>query len=413
MRLLREAPGQGSAFFQSHLGDHFHPDRTEHWSAEAFSRLGIHSDLANPAYLGHRTIKGVAFLDIDETQSNFKHWSPRSALDRALFIIEMAQQGFVVVPVTGSPFSGGDPRFNIDDRISRGELFATPLLITDGGAQAHLLREGGYRLSEQYQKEVKGVIRQHKGNWHTLHDVFKQQAEETIAHHLGTEWSRDPGAVKEFNERNLATKKMSSPVAEIPVVMVQRFTPVAEADELGRVNFYVTLPANEQQARKIIAAIDTRFREYLEENEMAGLTCFAGFQQSFGFGEHVTQFSFDVGAISKGLALPSLRMFESIYGIPVDARAQLWFGGDGANDIFFVKNFDQHIARVAPGLLAPRGTFLVQPGWEQEELKKGVIAHGWPEHRVVQLRDGGLWCERLRAGFREVLGESSSGNFRG
>lgn len=402
VRLLREEPEDGIAFFKSRFGEDFHPDQRELWSQDTFAQLGLHPALASPAAYGHRTIKGIAFLDVDETQSNFKNWTPRSALDRALFVIEMAQQGLAVVPVTGSPFADGDPRFNISDRIERGELFMTPLLITDGGAEAHLLGERGYHLSEHYQREVGPIIQHHAGNWQTLHDDFTRIAETIIAKRLGTEWSKNLDAIDDFNQRSLTTERIYEAVTEVPPVMVQRFTPVHEADHHGRINFYVTLPAREREAREVIAEIDRTFASHLKDQGIDGLSCFPGFQHSFGVGNEVIQFSFDVGVISKSLAVHSLRLFETTYGLPIDARAPIWFGGDGANDIFFVKNFDQSVARSAPGLLSPRGPFLIQPGWEREEVKKGVIAHGWAEDQVIELPEGGLWCERLRAGFREA-----------
>jgi hypothetical protein len=406
--LLGRASDEGRDLFNQIYGavvDPFCEGPQGGWSHDSFSVIGLHPRLASPAYHGHRTIKGVIFLDVDDTQTNFKRWSPHAALDRALFHIEMAQKGIAVVSVTGSPYTGGDPRHSIDYRIARGELFKTPFIITNGGAEARALVNDGYQEVTRYQHEVERVKREKGGNWQQLHDDFIRIAERIIGTHLDYGWSTRSDAVREFNERSISTKRIEAELREIPPVIVQRYTPVDEADRNGRINFYITLPADNENAKIIIAEIDDVFKEYLKEREITGIACFPGFQQSFGFGDHVIQFSYDIGVISKALALRSLNTdLEKAYGIPLDVTAKIFFGGDGFNDIFFLTNFDENVRRQAPGLLSPAGKFLVQPGFEQHEVVDGV-KNIWPEERVVVLSEqhGELWCERLRIGYREIL----------
>jgi len=125
---------------------------------------------------------------------------------------------------------------------------------------------------------------------------------------------------------------------------------------------------------------------------------------SFGEGEHITQWSYDIGVVSKQWALRGLKRFEDYFGIPLDVFATISFGGDGPNDRHFVPNFEQVIKKQAPGLLSPIGVFLVQTSKEQDRIVESVEKFGWPQDRILALSGGGLWCQRLREGLREGLG---------
>ncbi len=403
---LRRGSEEGTELFRQIFGstvDPFHPGPQDGWSYQSFSELGLHSCLASPAYYRHRTIKGVVFLDLDDTQTNFKRCSPHAALDRALFLIEMAQKGVAIVTVTGSSFTGGDPRHSIENRIASGELFMTPLMITNGGSEARVLVGDRYEQVMRYQREVERVRRERGGNWQQLHDDFVRIAENIINSHLAKGWSTKPEAVIEFNERSISTKRIDDAIAEVPPIMVQRYTPLEGAERNGRIHFYITLPAEIEQARTIITEIDREFKECLQGKGVTGIASFPGFQQSFGIGEHVIQFSYDIGSISKEIALRALNCdLERAFGIPLDVKATISFGGDGSNDVFFLNDFDENVRRQAPGLLNPKGKFLIQPGFEQQEVAAGVKKL-WPQERVVILSNqhGQLWCERLRAGYDE------------
>jgi hypothetical protein len=156
----------------------------------------------------------------------------------------------------------------------------------------------------------------------------------------------------------------------------------------------------------LIDEIDSRFREELQENCFEGITCFPGYMSSFGKGELITQWCYDIGVVSKQWALCGLKRFEDYFGIPLDVFATISFGGDGQNDPHFVPNFEQVIKKQAPGLLSPIGVFLVQTSKEQERIVESVKRLGWPKDRLIVLSEeshGTLWCERLRNGLRESL----------
>ena len=406
VRLLKVSPEEGRVLFQQIHGADMAPDKKSGWSADSFAKMGLRPELGNPAYYGHKTIKGVAFLDVDDTQSNHREWTPHSALDRALFIIECAQQGIAVVPVTGSPMTGGDRGYGVDGRLADGELFSTQLLFTSGGAAGYGLEGGEYGKISGYQREVQKQIDAYVGRWQEVHDLFMSVAEEIFIEQLGEGWATNAENLAEFNKFSIAAERFVEPALNIPFATVQSYFPLENADQSGRVNFYLNVPSDDGRLYPLIDAIDSRFRKELQDKGFVGLTCFPGYVSSFGEGDHITQWSYDIGVVSKQWALFGLKRFEEYFGIPLDAFATISFGGDGTNDPHFVPNFGEVIKKQAPELLSPHGVFLVQTSKEQERIAESVIALGWPKDRLIVLSEeshGTLWCERLRNGLRESL----------
>jgi len=404
VRLLGEEPEKGRKFFQQIFGAGMAPDQKEGWSADSLEQMGLHPLLVNPAYYGHKTIKGVVFLDIDDTQSNHREWTPYAALDRTLFMIECAQKGIAVVPVTGSPMTGGDRGYGIDGRVANGELFPTQLLFTSGGAEGYGLEGGEYRLISGYQREVQKQIDSYAGRWQEVHDLFMEVAKDVFIEQLGKEWATNEVNLAEFNQMSIAAERFVEPVLNIPFTTVQSYFPLEDADQSGRVNFYLNVPSDDERLYPLIDEIDSRFLEELQKIGLDGITCFPGYVSSFGEGEHITQWSYDIGVVSKQWALRGLKRFEDYFGIPLDVFATISFGGDGPNDRHFVPNFEQVIKKQAPGLLSPIGVFLVQTSKEQDRIVESVEKFGWPQDRILALSGGGLWCQRLREGLREGLG---------
>lgn len=404
-RGLKENPREGMTHFRDIYGPEMSPYEKYGWSADSFSQLGLHPELGNPAYYGHKTIKGVVFLDVDDTQSNQKHWTPQSALDRALFIIELAQKGTVVVPVTGSPMTGGDPGFGIDCRLENGELFPTHLLFTSGGSEGYALEGNTYDLMAGYQRDVQRQTDAYVGRWKDIHEIFMTVAEEVFQEKLGDRWAFDRDNLAEFNHLGIAAQRFVESVEKIQFATDSAYKPYSEAEQSGGVAYYLTLPSDTKRFWSVLDAIGEKLQANLDKAGLGGLTCFPGYVSSFGVGEHVAQGSIEVSASSKQAALLGFKQFEARYGIPLDAFATISFGGDGPNDPFFVPNFEQVIKEQAPGLLTPRGVFLIQTSEIQERIAESVRTLGWPDDRIVVLSDsdGHLWCDRLRRGLSKTL----------
>ena len=412
-RLLRDEPERGKEQFQKIFGGEVDPGNPQGWSQESFQQLGLHQKQANPAYWGCPTLKLVAFLDVDNTQIGPGNWGPADALHRAALIIELAQKGYALVPVTGSQFSSGDPRFDIEARIANGQLFPTPFLIVDGGAKAYSMKGEGYVQSPRYQGLVERVINQ-QDRWEVVDRIFVEVAQEVIEGRIDSDWQSSPRAKTEFNEMHTSAG-MTPPEGEgVPVVIAREFCSISQAPTSGQLGYDITLPRDlsndpgDSNASAIVKEIDQQFQLRLKAEGIEGLSCFSGFQYLENANtEAIVRFYYGVGATSKELALRSFADVERAYGIPMDAlNCKITVGGDGLNDTLFARNIESNVATSMPGRIDPTPPmFLIQPSRESDSLKEGVIKEGFPEEQILVLpKDQGGLIAQLRAGLMGKLG---------